>query len=122
MTNHVHLALEAGPTPLSRIILALHGSYSQAFNRRHRRVGHLFQGRFHAFLIEKEAYFAEVLRYVVLNPVRAKMVDRPEDYRWSSYRATSGLEEASLILGMDAFEIMCCWPSSYRVLPFFPQL
>ncbi|HYI07671.1 MAG TPA: hypothetical protein VEK57_01250 [Thermoanaerobaculia bacterium] len=55
---------------------------------------HLFQGRFHGFLIEKDAYFAEVLRHTVLNPVRAEMAGRPKDYRWSSYRATAGLEKA----------------------------
>jgi putative transposase len=69
----------------------LNGSYAGWFNHRHERAGHLFQGRFHAFLVEKEAYFAELLRYVVLNPVRAEMVGRPEDYEWSSYRATAGL-------------------------------
>jgi putative transposase len=54
----------------------------------------IFQGRFHSVLVEKETYFREVLRYVVLNPVRAKMVARPEDYRWSSYRSSAGLEPA----------------------------
>ncbi len=68
--------------------------YAAWFNKRHERSGHLFQGRFHAFLIEKEAYFARVLRYVVLNPVRARMVVQASDYRWSSYRATAGLESA----------------------------
>jgi hypothetical protein len=72
----------------------LNGAYAGWFNRAHGRCGHLYQGRFKAFLIDKEAYFAEVLRYVVLNPVRAKMVERPEVYKWSSYRATAGLETA----------------------------
>jgi predicted Rdx family selenoprotein len=72
----------------------LNGSYAGWFNDRHERSGHLFQGRFKAFLIEKESYFAEVLRYVVLNPVRAGIVQQPEAYRWSSYRATAGLDEA----------------------------
>jgi putative transposase len=92
MTNHFHLVIQTPDPNLSRGMQWLNGTYAAWFNHRHQRVGHLFQGRFHAFLVEKEAYFAELLRYVALNPVRAKMVERPEDYRWSSYRATAGLE------------------------------
>jgi putative transposase len=92
MTNHFHLVIQTPEPNLSRGMQWLNGSYAGWFNHAHKRSGHLFQGRFHAFLIEKEAYFAEVLRYVALNPVRAKMVSRPEAYRWSSYRATAGLE------------------------------
>jgi hypothetical protein len=80
----------------------LNGTYAGWFNRQYDRWGHLFGGRFKAFIIEKETYFAEVLRYVVLNPVRAKMVDRPEKYRWSSYRATAGLDDAPEWLNTDA--------------------
>jgi REP element-mobilizing transposase RayT len=94
MTNHFHLVIQTPEPNLSRGMQWLNGTYAAWFNHRHQRAGHLFQGRFHAFLVEKEAYFAELLRYVVLNPVRAKMVVRPEDYRWSSYRATAGLEVA----------------------------
>ena len=68
----------------------------------HERRGHLFGGRFKAFLVEEERYLATVLRYVVLNPVRAKMVERPEEYRWSSYRATAGLDSAPEWLDVDA--------------------
>jgi hypothetical protein len=70
----------------------LNGIYTQKFNRRHARVGHLFQGRFKGILIEREAHLLEVLRYVVLNPVRAGLVDAAEDWPWSSYRATAGDE------------------------------
>ena len=94
MTNHVHLVIQTPQPNLSRGMQWLNGSYAGWFNDVHKRCGHLFQGRFHAVLVEEEAYFAEVLRYVVLNPVRAKMVERPEDYRWSSYRATAGLAPA----------------------------
>ncbi|HEU5163040.1 MAG TPA: hypothetical protein VFV54_07840, partial [Thermoanaerobaculia bacterium] len=79
---------------LSRGMQWLNGRYAQKFNKRHKRVGHLFQGRFHAELVEKQSHLLELARYVVLNPVRAGIVDRPEDYRWSSYRATVGLEAA----------------------------
>src|SRR5204863_7643886 len=64
--------------------------YTQAFNRRHHRVSHLFQGRFKAILVEKETYLLELCRYVVLNPVRAGLVPHPRGWRWSSYRATAG--------------------------------
>jgi REP element-mobilizing transposase RayT len=92
MTNHVHLALETGPVPLSRIVLALHGSYAQAFNQRHGRVGHLFQGRYKAFLVQKTAYLLALVRYIHENPVKAGLVRQPAAYRWSSdrfYRGTS---------------------------------
>jgi REP element-mobilizing transposase RayT len=92
MTNHFHLVIQTPQPNLSRGMHWINGTYAAWFNRVHKRCGHLFQGRFKAFLIEKEAYFAEVLRYTVLNPVRAKMVERPENYKWSSYRATAGLE------------------------------
>jgi putative transposase len=94
MGNHYHLLLET-PTPtLSRGMRQLNGIYTQAFNRRHRRAGHLFQGRFKAILVEKEAHLLELCRYVVLNPVRADLVRSARDWRWSSYRATSAEEPA----------------------------
>jgi putative transposase len=94
MTNHYHLVIRTPEPNLSRGMQWLNGTYADWFNRRHERSGHLFQGRFKSFIVETGTYSAEVLRYVVLNPVRAKMVARPEEYRWSSYRATAGLEAA----------------------------
>ena len=94
MNNHYHLVLQTPEPNLSRGMQWLNGTYAAWFNRRYNRSGHLFHGRFKAFLIEKEMYFAEVLRYVALNPVRAGIVERPEQYRWSSYRATAGFEPA----------------------------
>lgn len=94
MTNHFHLVIETREANLSRGMHWLNTSYAGWFNHKHKRTGHLFQGRFHSFLIEKSSYFTEVLRYVVMNPVRAKMVTRPEDHPWSSFRATAGLEAA----------------------------
>jgi hypothetical protein len=79
----------------------MNGKYAQWFNRRHERSGHLFQGRFKGFLVEKESYLLALIRYVALNPVRAGMVDRPEKYNWSSYRATAGLETAPTWLTTD---------------------
>jgi putative transposase len=90
MTNHVHLALETGPILLSRIVLALHGSYAQAFNRRHGRVGHLFQGRYKAFLVQRTSYLLALLRYIHENPVKAGLVAEAPHYRWSSDRFYRG--------------------------------
>jgi putative transposase len=70
-------------------------------NRRHRRVGHLFQGRFKAILVDHDAYLLELSRYIVLNPVRAGMAKAPADWRWSSYRASAGLEPVAPWLAVD---------------------
>jgi REP element-mobilizing transposase RayT len=86
MDNHVHLAIESGEAPLSRIMARLQSSYTQYFNRRHRRVGHLFQGRYKAFLVERDRYALGLLRYIHENPVKAAVARRPADYRWSSDR------------------------------------
>jgi len=94
MSNHFHLVIQTPEANLSRGMHWLNSAYAGWFNRRYQRSGHLFEGRFHAFLVEKETYLRELLRYVVLNPVRAKIVARPENYRWSSYRSTAGLEAA----------------------------
>lgn len=90
MTNHVHLAVETAETPLSRIVLALHGCYAQAFNRRHERIGHLFQGRYKALLVQKTSYLLALVRYIHENPVRAGMVTESRDYKWSSDRLYRG--------------------------------
>jgi REP element-mobilizing transposase RayT len=90
MDNHYHLLLETPQSNLSLGMRQLNGRYTQAFNRQHRRVGHLFQGRFTAILVEKEAHLLELCRYVVLNPVRAKLVTHPRLWTWSSYRGTAG--------------------------------
>jgi REP element-mobilizing transposase RayT len=90
MNNHYHLVIETPDGNLSRGMRQLNGVYTQAFNKRHKRVGHIFQGRYKAILIQKESHLLEVCRYVVLNPVRAKMVEQPEQWKWSSYQSTAG--------------------------------
>jgi putative transposase len=85
MLNHVHLLLESGQVPLSRIMQRLGSGYTQYFNRRHGLAGHLFQGRYKAILCDKDSYLLELSRYLHLNPVRAKAVKDPADYTWSSY-------------------------------------
>lgn len=71
----------------------INGVYTQTFNRRHQLTGHLFQGRFKAILVDSDSYLLEVCRYVDLNPVRASVAQRPDAYRWSSYRALVGLAD-----------------------------
>ena len=85
MGNHYHLLIETPKANLSRGMQQLDSVYARRFNKRHERVGHLFQARFHAALIEKEVYLLEVLRYTVLNPVRAGLCKDPAFYKWSSY-------------------------------------
>src|SRR5678810_1257204 len=101
MANHYHLLVETPKPNLSLGMRQLNGIYTQAFNRRHRRVGHLFQGRFKGILVQKDSHFLEVCRYVVLNPVRAKLVKHPGQWVWSSYRATAGQSSISLCLTVD---------------------
>ncbi len=101
MDNHYHLLLETPSPNLSLALRHLNGVYTQAFNRRHGRVGHLFQGRFKAIVVEKDAYLLELCRYVVLNPVRAGVVRQPAAYPWSSYRATAGHADVPPWLTVD---------------------
>ena len=102
MTNHYHLFVETVHANLSKGMRQLNGVFTQASNRRRRRGGHLFQGRYKGILVDSEAYFLELSRYVVLNPVRAGMVDDPGKWRWSSYRATAGKDQSPSWLTTDA--------------------
>lgn len=90
MGNHYHFVLQTHKPNLSRLLRHVNGVYTQTYNRRHRKVGHLFQGRFKAVVVDEDSYFLEVCRYVDLNPVRAGVVKRPEAWVWSSYRAHTG--------------------------------
>ena len=101
MENHYHLLLETIDGNLSAGMRHMNGVYTQYFNRRHDRVGHVFQGRFKAILVEKERYLLELCRYVVLNPVRAGMVKLPEEYGWSSYRSIAGFSKQLSFLAVD---------------------
>ena len=101
MTNHFHLVVQLTTETLSRGMHWLNGRYAQYFNERYERVGHVFQGRFKAPLVEKQTYATEVMRYVVLNPVRAGLVALPEEYRWSSHRAVLGNAPAPEWLAVD---------------------
>ena len=90
MGNHYHLLIETPDANLSAGIHRLNSIYAQYFNRKHDHVGHVFQGRFKAILVQRDNYLLELCRYIVLNPVRAKIVNHPAEYRWSSYCHTVG--------------------------------
>ena len=94
MTNHYHLVVETPDGNLSKGMRQLNGVYGQMWNRLHDRVGHVFQGRFKCIVVQKESYLLELSRYVVLNPVRAGIVQRAEDWPWSNLRAILGGIEA----------------------------
>lgn len=101
MDNHYHLLLETPDPNLSRGMRQVNGVYTQRFNRRHGRVGHVYQGRFTAILVDRDGYLLELARYVVLNPVRAGMVKDPARYPWSSYRASVGTAPSPSWLSTD---------------------
>jgi putative transposase len=90
MDNHYHLLVETLQPTLSRGMREVNGVYTQAFNRRHRRVGHVLQGRYKAILVDKDSYLLELSRYIVLNPVRARLCETAADWPWSSYPAVMG--------------------------------
>lgn len=101
MTNHYHLLLETADGNLAKGMRQLNGLYTQRVNRRHHLVGHLFQGRYKAILVQKEAYLLELTRYVVLNPLRAKLVNTLDDWPWSSYPCVTGQVAAPRWLDTD---------------------
>jgi len=101
MGNHYHLLIETLDANLSKGMRQLNGVYTQTFNRKHNRVGHLFQGRYKAILVEKDSYLLELSRYIVLNPVRAEMVRSAVNWRWSSYRAMTGQVKKPVFLEVD---------------------
>jgi REP element-mobilizing transposase RayT len=104
ISNHVHLLLETGKTPLSKILQGIQFTYTQYYNRRYRTVGHLFQGRYKAILCDRDAYLLELVRYIHLNPARLKNPEEVTTYQWSSYHAYLGRKgpvavKTDLILG-----------------------
>lgn len=100
MPNHIHLLVETPEPNLANGMHLLHSSYAQGFNRRHGRVGHVFQGRYGAVHVKTNAYFVTVVRYIALNPVTAGLVGLPGDWPWSSHRALAGHEDAPVWLAV----------------------
>ena len=103
MSNHYHLVLQTRRANLSRLMRHINGVYTQAYNRRHCKSGHVFQGRFKAVLVDRDSYFLEVCRYVDLNPVRAGLVSQPQQWAWSSYRAHIG--ESDVPVWLDSAKL-----------------
>jgi REP element-mobilizing transposase RayT len=97
MTNHVHLLIERQVDAIGRIMHRVLTGYSQYYNRRYRRVGHLLQGRHKSILCQSDRYLSELVRYIHLNPVRAGMVEKPEQYQHSGHRAYLGLERPGIV-------------------------
>ncbi|MBI1820415.1 MAG: transposase [Nitrospirae bacterium] len=93
MKNHLHLAIQVGEKPLSKIMQNLAFRYTRWINRQQKRVGHLFQGRYKSILVEKESYLLELVRYIHLNPVRVGWVKDPKEYRWSSHLSYLGINQ-----------------------------
>lgn len=93
MDNHYHLILETPKGNLLKIMHGINGSYTGYFNRRHKRAGHLFQGRYKAILVDKDSYLVQLSRYIHLNPVRTAIVEKPQQYKWSSYQAYIGKDK-----------------------------
>lgn len=108
MNNHIHLAIKVGDISISRIIHHLAFRYTQYINRRYKRIGHLFQGRFKSILVDETSYLKELIRYIHLNPVRAGIVLEPQHFVWSSHKA---------YMDLDKF----VWLSKDRVLKKFHQ-
>ena len=101
MDNHYHLLIETPEANLVRGMRRLNGVYTQGFNWRRKKAGHVFQGRYKSILVDKDNYLLELCRYIVLNPVRAKMVKAPGEWGWSSYRGTVGESTSPKWLAVD---------------------
>jgi REP-associated tyrosine transposase len=97
MPNHVHFLIEMQESPVSQIMQRVLTSYSQFYNRKYKKIGHLFQGRYKAILCQTDRYLGELVRYIHLNPVRARMMKRPEDFEYSGHRAYLGLDRSGLV-------------------------
>lgn len=106
MSNHIHLAIEVNKIPLSKIIQNLSFRYTRYINKKAKRVGHLFQGRYKAILVEKDNYLLELVRYIHLNPIRAKIVNKLNDYKWTSHHTYLGKEQFSWVQTNKALSML----------------
>lgn len=97
MTNHIHALIQVGDAPLGRLMLRIAGRYARSTQARLHTTGHLFEKRYYPILVDADEYLLELLRYIHLNPVRAHMVDNPDDYPWSSHHAYLGLRSESWV-------------------------
>jgi len=104
MSNHAHLLIETPEAPLSKIMQLINQTYTQYFNKKYDKVGHVFQGRYKSFLCDRDEYLLSLVRYIHLNPVRAKLVKDPHEYKWSSHNdyiaGAKGLVDADRVLSI----------------------
>jgi putative transposase len=114
LDTHFHLVVTTPDPNLDRGMKHLNGVYAQGFNRRHGRIGHLVQDRYHAVIVEREPHLFESLRYVALNPVRAGLCRRPEQWAWSSYPTVLGLAEVPFVATRAVLRLFGRTPSSAR--------
>lgn len=137
MRNHYHATFNPTQPNLSRAVQQLNGRYAGWWNERHDRVGHVFQGRFKAQIVQTDGYLVTLCRYVTMNPVRAGATERPEDWPWSSYRATLGLTpcpsflsarstlnlfgEVDIAIQRERFAnyVVQCWPDEEPIIDRF---
>ena len=101
MGNHYHLVIETREANLAKGMRQLNGVYTQKCNWKYQKTGYVFQGRYKAIIVDRDAYLLELCRYVVLNPVRAHAIEKTEDWKWSSYRATAGIDDVPRFLTAD---------------------
>jgi len=101
MPNHFHLLIQTPRPNLSAGMQSMNGSYAQAFNRRHDRGGHVFQGRFHAAVVQRDDHLLAAVRYVVMNPVAAGMCSDPREWAWSSHNAVMANQRQSILVAVD---------------------
>jgi REP element-mobilizing transposase RayT len=106
MPNHVHLLVETGSTPLAKFMQGLQQTYTQYFNRRYRKVGHLFQGRYKAIICDRDKYLLALVRYIHLNGVRAKLATRPERYRYSGHNSYLSNGRAKIVETTPVLKLM----------------
>jgi REP element-mobilizing transposase RayT len=104
MTNHIHLAIRVADITISKIMHHLSFRYTQYINRRYKRIGHLFQGRFKSILVDETKYLKELIRYIHLNPIRANITSDPLRYEWSSHKVYMGIEEILWLSKSDVLQ------------------
>jgi REP element-mobilizing transposase RayT len=114
MPNHYHLLLEAPVASLGKAMHRLNGAYARRFNVRHGRVGHVFGGRYHGELVARDEHLLEAVRYVVLNPVRARLCEEPGEWPWSSYCATAGLDASASWVEVSTIREMAGGADGFR--------
>lgn len=108
MDNHVHILMKTEDLHIGNFIARVHSIYAKYFNTKYRYIGHLYQDRYHTEIIESDAQMLTTSRYIHLNPVRARMVTKPEEYKWSSYNIFIGLTQ-------DRFTV------SQKILSYFKK-